>query len=314
MIEKPNYISFTQYFKGDASKKITSAVESWKAENQEEFSELQSIWEKYGSLATTYKPDLKKAWANIDERTSESSTTLSFNWIVRIAASIVIIAGIAWLFKYGSFSRKSSFETFQATEGNLSFDLEDESNITLSMGSSLKVDEGFGTNNRNVTLSGQGFFEVAKNVDIPFAVTLKDAKITVVGTAFEIKDEVNTFKVIVTEGSVEVKTEGNRVVLKASQKAFFDRNNKALTTSEKISSNHLAWKSGILTFSNMNMTDFASDLEEYYDVKIELANGVKQRQITATFNNQSLDEVFEITQATLGVTVDTLNASHFRIE
>lgn len=309
-MEKPSYISLTKYFNGEASKEVIDEVSSWSNVNQEEFNKLQSIWNEYGSLATSYQPDLNSAWDKIDERTNHPS----HNWLIRIAAIIVLGIGVGWVIQSNWLSSSASKELYQASQENLIIKLKDETRVTLSAGSSLKLSDGFGDEVREVTLVGKGFFEVSKNESVPFNVRVDEMQVSVMGTAFEIDQQSHLIEVSVTEGKVSVEVANHKLELVENEKALFDPVNNALSKSQQMDKNHLAWKTKVLSFSNTSLEDFVSDLEIFYRVEIELDEKLINREITVEFNDQSLSEVFEIVQPTLGVKIDTLDDANFRIE
>lgn len=309
-MDKPSYISLTQFFKGDASQEVIDEVTSWQSVNQEEFNELQSIWKEYGSLAASYQPDLGSAWSKIDERTKSSSNV----WIFRIAAIIVLGIGIGWMTQLDWFSQGASIETYYSLGENRIIELKDGTIVTLAPGSILTLDEEFGSDNRDILLEGKGFFEVFRNESLPLNVRVGEMKVSVLGTDFEIEQHLQLIEVVVTEGAVAVEVSTSKIELVENEKAVFDPVKATLIKSYEIDENHLAWKSLVLSFTNSTLENFASDLEAFYNAKIEIDAEHKDRRITAEFNNQSLAEVFEVVQATLDVKIDTLNSSHFRIE
>ena len=310
MMEKPSYIALTQYFKGEASKEVMDEVTSWQDTNQEEFSELQSIWDKYGSLATSYQPDVSAAWDKIDERTAHSNNP----WIIRIAATIVLGIGIGWMIQSNWFSKDAAIESYHASNEKLIIELDDKTMVTLSPGSNILLTEGYGFENREVRLVGKGFFEVANNESLPFEVQVDKMTVSVLGTAFEVEQNPQLIEVTVTEGKVSVEVANDKLELVENEKALFDLVEETLIKSQEFDENHLAWKTLTLSFTNTRLEDFVSDLETFYSVEIEIVEELKDRRITAEFNNQPLSEVFEIVRATLGVKIDTLNDSNFRIE
>lgn len=86
------------------------------------------------------------------------------------------------------------------------FQLEDGSFITLKPGSSVKYPEHFSADKRDVYLSGEAFFEIAKNAGKPFFVYNRNLVTHVLGTSFNIKTDENNKKieVSVVTGKVEV--------------------------------------------------------------------------------------------------------------
>ena len=86
----------------------------------------------------------------------------------------------------------------------LKLSLPDGTSVWLNADSKLLYDNNFGINNRNVTLCGEGYFEVSKNKNLPFQVVSDDIKVEVLGTKFNVKNypEDPNIKVALLEGSV----------------------------------------------------------------------------------------------------------------
>src|SRR5690606_40507966 len=81
----------------------------------------------------------------------------------------------------------NSFHMFAAKKGStLKLTLPDKSTVHLNSGSSINISSSYGIKDRNVLLKGEGFFQVAHNKYTPFIVQVKDAKINVLGTVFNL--------------------------------------------------------------------------------------------------------------------------------
>ncbi len=312
MIEKPSYLSLTQYFKGESTDEVTKTVELWKTENNEEFENLLSIWDVNGTLAESYQPDLDKAWTIIDEKTPEKKGN-PFKWLIRIAASIILISGLAWVLQSFWLSNSGS-STFQANNERRIINLTDGTVVTLSKGSSMSLAENFNEQNRQVNFRGKGFFEVAKNSNHPFVVNVDPVKVKVLGTSFQIDNTQDLFEVSVTEGTVSVNVDKQELIINQKSGGRYTKATGNLEQFDLTNQNFQSWKSGVLTFTSTPFPIFAGDLANCYDVKIEVADHLEQRQITSRFEDQSLLEIFEVVEASMNVKVDTLSKNHFRIE
>ncbi|MEM6831358.1 MAG: FecR domain-containing protein, partial [Bacteroidota bacterium] len=221
--------------------------------------------------------------------------------------------GMGWLYQAYTSSSNESPRSFLATNENLSINLTDGTSVILSPGSSLEVAEGFGEHRRSVYLKGKGFFDVEKD-PLAFEVHLNEVRVLVHGTSFQVAEDQGQTEVIVKEGVVTVQAPQKEVTLVANEQVSFTSATSEWRKTGPVSENQFAWKTRVLTFSKTAMTDFARDLGKYYEVAIEVDEDLVNRQITTRFNDQSLAEVFEVVQVTLGVKVDTIGARHFRIE
>lgn len=95
--------------------------------------------------------------------------------------------------------------TVSATDSVLSFFLPDSSHIYLNKHSSLIYPEDFNRVARNVTLTGEAFFEVTPNKEKPFVIQAGNTETRVVGTSFNIKEDAKTKKVEVSVVTGQVK-------------------------------------------------------------------------------------------------------------
>jgi transmembrane sensor len=147
--------------------------------------------------------------------------------------------------------------------------LSDGTQVWLNSETRLKFPVQFVTDERLVELSGEAYFEVAHNSKKPFIVnTLKEAKVRVYGTSFNINAYSDNHEVAVTlsEGKVAVSKNGSaQLVLKPGQQAI-------VTSETDISVNNVdaaafgAWKDGLLVFDNLSMEEITKLLSRWYDV------------------------------------------------
>jgi len=161
-------------------------------------------------------PDISgKIWNRIDKNTSSPAMHYPyFRWLA-VAASVVLVAGLSWVFiiqkqKANSHSDKNAVLTkdiFNNTPQKMSLALSDGSTVELLSNSTLSYPENFNAAKRDVLLNGEATFSVAKNVAKPFSVYSNSVLITVLGTRFTVKsyDSNTATKVILQEGRVMVK-------------------------------------------------------------------------------------------------------------
>lgn len=190
------------------------------------------------------------------------------------------------------------YSTIISKEGNHKVILPDGSTIILNVDSKLVFPKIFSDSLREVTLTGEAFFEIAHNADKPFIVNANEIKIKVLGTSFNVKSYSKDEKIETTlvTGKVElIKDKETPVILAPSQKAVFFKSEKKLKIEEVNSSNIIAWKDGKLIFNNTSMEDVIIDLERKYDVQF-IINSPKllAYEYTGTFDNLSIEEVLDL--------------------
>ena len=190
---------------------------------------------------------------------------------------------------------QDQYSTIISKEGNHEVTLPDGSKITLNVDSKLTFPKAFSDSLREVTLTGEAFFDITHNQKKPFIVNANKIKIKVLGTSFNVKSYNMDEKIETTlvTGKVElIKDKETPVILSPSQKAVFYKSQNKLKIEKVNSSNVIAWRDGKLIFNNTSMTDVVADLERKYNVKF-IINSPKllAYEYTGTFDNLTIDEV-----------------------
>lgn len=124
---------------------------------------------------------------------------------------------------------------------------------------------------------GEAWFEVAKDPHRPFVVESGPVRVRAVGTAFSVRRRAAGSDVLVTEGVVEVWTEGGRTPprrVAAGQRVFAD-NALGILTPPKTDADlgrDLAWRDGQIVLDGQTLAEAAAEFNRYNDRKIELAD------------------------------------------
>lgn len=249
-------------------------------------------------------------------------------WLV--AASALLIIGLAALvfISREQFPPKAAntvpvVETFVATQA-ISIELEDGTKVWLNKGSKLKCDKAFNSANREVYLIGEGFFDVAKDAEIPFVVHLKQGvDIKVLGTRFNVKSYPNTpfIEASLLSGKIALDLNENdqqELLLKPNEKITINLNeldsspntNKLDTIAavhkillkpnpvdRKLS--ETAWMDDRLSFYDMSFEELAYELERFYGKKFVFKNKrLKNWHLTGSFKDETLLQVLNALQIT----------------
>jgi ferric-dicitrate binding protein FerR (iron transport regulator) len=189
----------------------------------------------------------------------------------------------------------------------VSLTLSDGTSVWLNSESSLTYPADFIGAARNVTITGEAYFEVTKNIHMPFTITKGETTITVLGTHFNVNaypDEKN-LEVTLLEGSVKV-TQGNvSDLLRPGQQAQIGKDIKVVTSVDL--DEVMAWKNDKFLFGEK--TDIATimrQLARWYDVDVEYQGTVSQHFWGAISRNVNASKVFEM--------LETTGGAHFKIE
>jgi len=146
------------------------------------------------------------------------------------------------------------------------FTLSDGTKVWLNADSKLEFPSNFVNNKtRNVKLSGEAYFEVAKDKAHPFIVATDKQEVEVLGTHFNInayKDESN-IRTTLLEGSVRV----NEVILKPNQQSVLSGSNR-IAVKEVDTEDVMAWKSGLFVFENEQLESIMRKIGRWYNVTV----------------------------------------------
>jgi ferric-dicitrate binding protein FerR (iron transport regulator) len=179
--------------------------------------------------------------------------------------------------------------------------LQDGTKVWLNAGSHIRYDSDFGRSNRNLSLSGEAYFEVAKNEHVPFTIDVEKLKIKVLGTHFNVNAyrEDHDVAVSLFEGAVEMLTNQGVTTLKPGDMARYDADTGKTTVAANATANALAWRDNKLVFSGKTFEQIVHTLERNYKVKVNIQNEqIKERQFSGDFTkNETIEQIFTVMSA-----------------
>lgn len=142
--------------------------------------------------------------------------------------------------------------------------LPDGTKIWLNAASSLTFPSDFTRSDREVTLTGEAYFEVAHNAKKPFRVKTAGQIVEDIGTRFDVcayEDE-SQVRTSLIQGVVKV----NQTLLKPGQQSIFQNGN--ITVSNTNVSQSIGWKNGMFVFDNSDLHSLMRQVARWYDVVI----------------------------------------------
>jgi transmembrane sensor len=158
--------------------------------------------------------------------------------------------------------------------------LPDGTKVWLNAASSLRYPTQFNGNERKVEVTGEAYFEVARNINLPFIVKVNEAtEIRVLGTRFNVnsyQDEA-TVNTTLLEGSVRISYGGEKAILQLAQQAQVNKLGAGPgdRPSEKIKilndvnvEKVIAWKNGVFDFEDASLEEVMRQLERWYDIEV----------------------------------------------
>ena len=185
--------------------------------------------------------------------------------------------------------------------GQYQLTLPDGTKVWLNSSSSLHFPTDFNTGERIVKLSGEAYFEVAKNEKMPFKVMVKGMEIAVLGTDFNVMayaDENHVATTLLT-GAVKVHSSVKDVLLKPGQQALLNNSNEDISVSGGDTEGAVAWKNGYFNFSNENIRSVMRKISRWYNVEVEYQGDVTHKVLWGTISRfENISEVLRMLELT----------------
>jgi ferric-dicitrate binding protein FerR (iron transport regulator) len=194
--------------------------------------------------------------------------------------------------------------------------LPDGTIVRLNAKSKVSPAEGFGKTTREVFLTGEAYFEVTHNEQLPFIVHTDAADIKVLGTKFNVRNYPNEHRMeaALLTGSIELtlhEDRQHRILLKPSDKIIVkqsaDKNiitttgvGKVELTSIKLQDSVIietSWLNDKMAFFDKPFSEIALDLERQFDVNIEFKNeAVSEYKYTGVYDEDNTEDILKILQ------------------
>jgi ferric-dicitrate binding protein FerR (iron transport regulator) len=309
---------FAGYFSGNLCAEERHELKAWidaAPENRKYFLSMQEIWfSTIGASGNGHRFDKGKAYQRFLARIGKDSDTRrhSARWRIlwQSAAAAVVLGIVAYTsFRQGSEHVKDQFAdiTIEAPPGSrIKTYLPDGTLVWLNTGSKIVYSQGFGFNERKVNLSGEGYFEVAKDEKLPFSIQTEELNVIVVGTIFNFRNYPDDLEATVSllKGKVLVDNQvkkGESSILSPGQKIFLDKKSGEMRLIRVNAQNTVEWKNGYLFFDDELLPDIVRELERSYDVKIILTHPkLEKLRFYSCFirGELSIEEVVDILAST----------------
>ncbi|KIQ14824.1 hypothetical protein RT99_21425 [Flavobacterium sp. MEB061] len=179
--------------------------------------------------------------------------------------------------------------------------LSDGTIVHLNSGTSLRYPVQFIKNkSRQVFLTGEAYFEVAKDKAHPFTVNTQEVDVEVLGTKFNVNSytEDTSTDIVLVEGKVSLykgqKTNENQVYLTPGLKGTNVKGQPTITKAEVNTDYYTAWVKGSLVFKNESFASIIKKLERHYNVTFINRNKVLGKEIfNARFDNEPIEVVLK---------------------
>lgn len=278
--------------------------------------ELEHIWENMEVSQHLSDDKAQLILHNILSGTNESvevrkKRKISFVKIASIAASLLVIIGLAFGLKNMIYNQASQSVLYKAVEvaSNIPTNytrnmvLPDGSKIILRAGSTLEYSFCVRDSSRTVVLNGEAYFDVKHDTYHPFVIHTGKLKTTVLGTAFNLRswNEQNDLAILVTRGKVKVEDQKKVIgILTKDQTLEYkpvrenpDRYSQPPIPPESVS---IDWTKQDLNFDHVTLAEIAKVLCKRFSVNIEITdNQLAHSEIVSTFcGTETLEEIMNV--------------------
>lgn len=247
--------------------------------------------------------------------------------LVGIAAIGLVLIGSIWLWNAMTSASPAPKNVVSTKNGSKSkIEMPDGTQVWLNVGSRIEYDGNYGKDNREITLTGEAYFDVVHNEKKPFIIHTRAMNVKVLGTVFNVKaypgDGVTEAALI--RGSIEVTFPGRpneKLILRPNDKiAVTDKGDKV---EEQTSAAHnqqekpdimvaklnyqpadstvieTSWVKNKLIFRRKPFAELAKDMERWFNVNIQIQDSsLLDKQFTGTFSNESITEALNFLSLT----------------
>jgi transmembrane sensor len=275
-----------------------------------------------------------------DEGSSGNNNKKKQVWRIGMAVFALICISVAGLIFYNDvppnknannqLTANSEINTKSGSRTSLV--LPDGTRVWLNASSTITYRKDYGNKLREVTLSGEAYFDVVKNKEKPFVIHTPKMEIKVLGTAFNVKcyPGEKTTETSLVRGSIEVtlKDRLEKIMLKPNEKLVINNQEDSVEKNNTVSSGkkaalkptiekpiitltHLtllpadntiietAWVQNRLLFSSETFEEVVLKMERWYNVKISIMNeSLKEEHLTGNFEKETITEALKALQLT----------------
>ncbi|MBC9911858.1 FecR family protein [Chitinophaga varians] len=246
-------------------------------------------------------------------------------WAAAISTGVLLGMAAWWWTSAKKNNNAIASEVTTRNGSRTSIQLADGTRVWLNAGSKLSYSKDFGKNDRSVTLTGEAFFDVAKQADHPFVIHTETMDIRVLGTRFNVRSypEDKTTEASLITGSIEaiVKRNATRIILKPSEKIVVlnqlpavARSAKANTAKEEttVTLSHVSyyaaqttaitetsWMDNKLVFKDESFAELAQQMERFFGVHVQFDNpSLQQLRFTGIFEQETVQQALSALQLT----------------
>ena len=310
---------------------LEALQDMWKKQSEEESAQSEIAFQRHMDRMRSLGMDMGTAREEIplDEFPDSPNRYQKRKMIAFLSAGFILLF-LGYYFlnirnPLPATSQKPVWEVITRNGSKSNILLPDGSSVWLNAGSRLTYDSLYGTADREVTLSGEAYFDVVKNPKKPFIIHTGKINIRVLGTIFNVRSypEDKTIETSLIKGSIEVSfpsQPSKKIILKPNQKLIIDKtvsnaggnsNSGVAGPDPLISIQHLnrigsdssitetGWMENRLYFDDMSFHDLLQNMERKYGVSFKMADAALDTiHFTGSFQNETISQALDALRLT----------------
>lgn len=283
-------------------------------ENQKTFNQAKTVWI---NAKNQQKVDVDAAWLKLNITNKKTENTedqqvkpiVILNWVrnvLKVAAVLVILLGLGFWGTKQFITPHYDLLTFNSGNQSIEKTLPDGTKVLLSKNSEITYPKSFEDGNREIYLTGEGFFDVHHDSAHPFIIHTQGSDVRVLGTSFKVRAYNAQVQVLVKSGRVQFSKNSIEVILTKGQKGEILANVDAIIKSEMTQVETVAKeKLNSFVFNKMSLGEVAELLSERFGKNIKFSQDkIKNCKLTATFKNENLQNIMAVIAETFNLTID----------
>jgi transmembrane sensor len=227
-------------------------------------------------------------------------------WKRGLVAAAVVVSLVfigSWYFteKNAGSSTASLLEKHNARGTKSTIVLPDGSKIWLNADSKINYPASFAGHLREVYLTGEAFFDVARDPKKPFVIHLSKGTVKVLGTSFNIRayenekvieTSVATGRVAFIPDRLTAQQQPDTIYITPNNKVRYSLNDNQVKVEPTAAAEDKAWTEGKLIFKAITLEEIAIELERNFGKKVVFIDEEpKHYRLTGAFENNSLEEI-----------------------
>lgn len=178
---------------------------------------------------------------------------------------------------------ESMFNTLSTPRGGqYQLTLPDGTQVWLDAASSITYPAVFKGTQREVTITGEAYFEIAPNAAMPFLVKAREATIQVLGTRFNVNayQEEEAIKVSLLQGAVKLNNKKSGIRLVPGQQGQLFPDGALKLIKEVDVEQSIAWKNGYFQFDGIGLPGLIRQIARWYDLEVIYEGTVPEREFS----------------------------------